>query len=40
MHANLVKAARSAIPLHAVTSAGLRAFLARLPKLWARRGCR
>jgi leucyl aminopeptidase len=32
MHANLVKAARNAIPLHAVTSSGLRAFLARLPK--------
>jgi leucyl aminopeptidase len=32
MHANLVKAARNAVPLHAVTAAGLRAFLARLPK--------
>jgi leucyl aminopeptidase len=32
MHANFVKAARAAIPLHAVTGAGLTTFLARLPK--------
>ena len=32
MHANFAKAARNAIPLHAVTIAGLRPFLARLPK--------
>ncbi|HEY4942679.1 MAG TPA: leucyl aminopeptidase family protein [Rhizomicrobium sp.] len=32
MHANFVKAARNAIPVHAVAIGGLRAFLARLPK--------
>ncbi len=32
MHPNFAKAARNAVPLHAVTAAGLRAFLTRLPK--------